>query len=141
MAKIRTFVDSGVLISAARGDDQLSEAAFAILDDPNRVLISSQFVRLEVLPKAKFNKRREEAAFYDMFFESLTRGRLVGVSRSLVQSALEEAARAGLSAVDALHVAAARRARCTELVTAEKPGKPVFRVARLTVLTIRRNLG
>jgi len=137
LAKIRTFIDSGALIAAARGDDQLSEAALAILDDPDRVLFSSDFVRLEVLPKAKHHKRRGESAFYEAFFESLTHGRLVTASRALVQSALDEAVRAGLSAMDALHVAAARHARCEQLVTAEKRSKPLFRVLRLSVRTIR----
>ncbi|RJP37074.1 MAG: hypothetical protein C4547_06460 [Phycisphaerales bacterium] len=39
--------------------------------------------------------------------------------------------------VDALHVAAARRSRCKEFVTAEKPDKLPFRVGRPTVRTIR----
>lgn len=38
---------------------------------------------------------------------------------------------------DALHIAAAKRAACDEFVTAEKPTKPLFRVAGIQVTTIR----
>lgn len=137
MAKVRTFIDSGILIAASRGTDELSAAALAILDDPNRVLVSSEFVRLEVLPKAKFHKRRAEVAFYETFFNALDRSRVVAISRALVAAALHEAVRSGLSAVDALHVAAANRAKCEELWTTERPEKPLFRVRRLVVRTIR----
>lgn len=137
MAKVRTFIDSGILIAAARGGGQLSEAALAVLDDPARTFVSSDFVRLEVLSKAKFHKRRDEAALYQTFFDSLGRSCLVAASKGLMAAALEEAVRVGLSAVDALHVAAAKRARCHELYTAEGADKPLFRVQGLAVRTIR----
>jgi hypothetical protein len=40
-----------------------------------------------------------------------------------------EAARCGLAAMDALHVAAAFLLKADELVTTEKPGKPMYRTA------------
>lgn len=63
--------------------------------------------------------------------------RTVKASSSLVALAEKEAEQAGLSAVDALHVAAAKKAKCHELITAEKPDKPLFRVRDLTIQTIR----
>jgi hypothetical protein len=48
----RTFIDTGVLIAAARGQNDFAARAMAILDDPNREFASSIFVKLEVLPKA-----------------------------------------------------------------------------------------
>ncbi len=39
--KIRTFVDSGVLITAARGSGESANDALAILDDPDREFVSS----------------------------------------------------------------------------------------------------
>ena len=42
-----TFVDSGVLIAAARGQPELQEPASAVLVDPIREFASSDFVRLE----------------------------------------------------------------------------------------------
>lgn len=135
--RLRTFIDSGVLIVAARGNDALSGKALAILEDPSREFVSREFVRLEVLPKAKYHKRREEVSFYETFFAALGRGRLVAISKALVHSALDEASRAGLGPVDALHVAAAKRSRCKEFFTTEKPEKPLFRVAGLVIRSLR----
>jgi len=67
---IITFLDAGVLIAAARGNYDVSAQAMAVLDDPDRLFASSDFVRLEVLPKAVFNRRADEAEFYTAFFSS-----------------------------------------------------------------------
>ena len=56
-----TFIDAGVLIAAARGRTEVSAQAMAVLDDPDRTFASSEFVRLEVLPKALFNRNVDEA--------------------------------------------------------------------------------
>ncbi len=138
MKRIWTFVDASLLIAAARGRDDISDRALAILDDPRRSFVTSDFVRLEVLPKAIFHRQREETRFYLAFFAGV---RSVRSAATLVSLAQTEAEHAGLSAVDALHVAAAKKAKCQELVTAEKPGKPLFRVRGLTVITIRPEAG
>lgn len=65
---ITTYIDSGVLIAAARGDADLSPIALSYLADPNREYITSDYVRLEVLPKAVFHRRQEEVDFYNEFF-------------------------------------------------------------------------
>ena len=72
-----TFVDAGVLIAAARGQADVSARAMAILDDPNRSFASSNFVRLEVLPKALFNRKTTEAEFYNEFFRAVSPGPLI----------------------------------------------------------------
>ena len=72
---IITFVDAGVLIAAARGITEVSAQAMAILDDPDRSFASSEFVRLEVLPKALFNRKSDEAEFYFEFFHAVSTGR------------------------------------------------------------------
>lgn len=41
----RTFIDSGVLIVAARGEGAIAERALAILEDPNREFASSVFLK------------------------------------------------------------------------------------------------
>ncbi len=135
MAKTRTFIDAGVLIAAARGTHELAERALEVLDDPDRYFVISDFVQLEVLPKAVFNKQDAEADFYRTFFQSAQR--TVKSSSTLVAEAQAEAEQAGLSAIDALHVAAAKRANCAELLTAEKPTKPLFGVSGVTVTSIR----
>lgn len=71
MAKIRTFVDSNVLIAAACGREHLAGRAFAILNDPERDFVTSDFVRLETLPKAKFHKQDAEAQFYKESLEMM----------------------------------------------------------------------
>jgi len=109
MAKTRSFIDAGVLLCAARGSDELSDRATAILDDPERRLITSDFVRLEVLPKAICYKNKDEAEFHEAFFRRAHRN--VRASKLLVELAQREAEFAGLSAIDALHVAAAKQAK------------------------------
>ena len=54
-------------------------------------------------------------------------------SEGLLADALREAGQVPLSAVDAIHVAAARRLKADELVTGEKPGKPLHQVRGIKV--------
>ena len=49
------YVDSGVLLAAARGVDAIAQEAFAVLDDPDVQFASSSYVKLEVLPKVLYN--------------------------------------------------------------------------------------
>ncbi|MGD8453160.1 MAG: type II toxin-antitoxin system VapC family toxin [Phycisphaerae bacterium] len=132
---VRTFVDTGVLIAAFRGDEKLRSAAEQVLDDPDRVFVTSDFVSLELLPKARYNKHADEVAFYQTFLAASTE--TVHASETLIADAHTQAAGAGLAAMDALHVAAARQANAAELVTAERPTKPMFRVGNPTVRSIR----
>jgi len=53
---IRTFLDSGVLIAAARGTGAQGTRALALFNDPDRVFVTSEFVRMEVFPKAIYYK-------------------------------------------------------------------------------------
>jgi predicted nucleic acid-binding protein len=129
-----TFVDSSVLITAARGDSRNSLDALAILDDPDRTFASSAFVRLEVLPKPFFFRRTDESLFYQRFFQSVTRWAPFG--EPLLDEALDIAAQAGLSALDAFHIAAAVAVGADELITAEKPSKPIHRVTGISVRSI-----
>jgi hypothetical protein len=69
---IRTYIDAGVLIAAARGEATIALKALDILDDPNRDFASSIFVKLEVLPKAVHNKNAAESEFYETFFAGVT---------------------------------------------------------------------
>jgi predicted nucleic acid-binding protein len=135
LAKLRTFIDSGVLIIAARGTQELSGRAIAVLADPQRTFITSDFVMLEVLPKAHFHRKSSELEFYEAFFQSAQR--TIRSTAALVTFALEEARLYGLSAVDALHIAAAKRAKCDEFVTTENPTKAIFAVADLLVTSLR----
>jgi len=42
------FVDAGVLIAAARGDDEISERTMEVLDNPEVSFASSIFVKLDL---------------------------------------------------------------------------------------------
>ena len=44
MAKLRTFIDSGVLLAAFKAGGELAENALAVLGDPERQFVSSDFV-------------------------------------------------------------------------------------------------
>ena len=47
----RTYLDAGILIAAWQARDPLGARALAILDDPERQLVVSEAVWLEVMPK------------------------------------------------------------------------------------------
>jgi predicted nucleic acid-binding protein len=123
-----TFIDAGVLIAAMRGG-VMQQQALAVLTDPSRTFASSLFVMLEVLPKPVYYKHTNEAAFYQAFFSNAVTV-WATCDEALVQAT-------GLAALDALHVAAARRVGAEELVTSEGPTKPLQRARDLNVVTIQ----
>jgi len=131
----RTFLDAGVLIAAARGQDTASIAALKILDDQSREFVSSPFVKLEVIPKAVYNGKTNEAEFYEAFFDSVCfwEDDLAGIVSAGETIALSF----GLSAMDSLHVAAAVLSRSEELVTTERQSKPIHRVRGIRVTSIQ----
>lgn len=135
----RTYVDSGVLIWAARGHPPNAQRAFEILDDPGRSFASSTFVKLEVIPEATYPAQWDEVAFYEEFFKRTEAW--VDASDNLAQAALSQALQHGLSAMDALHVASALAAQADELVTAERVTKPIHRVSEIRVIAIRQGAG
>jgi predicted nucleic acid-binding protein len=130
----RTFLDAGVLIAAIRGTPEIAGRAMELMNDPERLFVSSDFVQLEVLPKAVYFRQEAEASFYMTYFASVTE--MVPVSQGLVSEASEQAQRSGMAAMDALHVAAAQAGKADEFITVERPGKPLFRVEGLTVQTL-----
>lgn len=129
--KRRVFLDTGVLIAAATGTDEVSQRAFAVIDDPDAEFVSSVFIQLETIPQATYNQRRDEVAFYVDFFRSVAAW--ADPSRDLTNSALHQATKHGLGAMDSLHVAAALACQADEIVTTEKPTKPFGRVTDVPV--------
>ena len=129
------FIDSGVLIAASQGKEDVAKKAFVIFNDPDIDFASSNFVQLETLPKPTYLKKDDEVKFYEEFFSKVSAW--AQISHTLAQSAMEEAIKNGLGAVDALHIAAAIQCRADEFVTAEKPEKPLFRVSDIPVRSIR----
>ena len=127
---IRTFLDAGVLIAAVRGQEDEAARALAILEDPERSFIASDFLRMEVLPKAIYYQRPAEVALYERFF---SQARLISVSAALVTQAYTEACTYGLSALDALHVTVAKAGGAEEFITTERPAAPLFRVTGMVI--------
>jgi hypothetical protein len=130
---LKTFLDSGVLLHAWRGE-ALSGAAMQIIDDDTREFFTSQMVRLELLPKARFEKRPREAAFYESHFADCAGSQ--PLSQELGLEAERLAIRHGMAGPDALQIAAAIRQGVEEFYTSEKPGKPMFRVNELRVVSL-----
>ena len=128
---IRTFLDSGVLLSAARSIVRDRERVLRLLEDPDRAFVTSPFVYLELIPKTVFFKRNLERAFYDEYFRAATWFRDL---YRIEAAAKEEACKCGLAAVDALHLAAAHLAGAEEFVTTERPGKPMYRSSLVRVV-------
>ncbi len=133
---MRTFLDSGVLLTAWRGRD--ADSALSVMEDPQREFCTSQLVKLELLPKPTFFKQKAEAEFYQTHFRA-AKGE-EPLSRELGEKAAELASQYGIAAMDALHLAAAIRQGANEFITAEKPGKPMFRVQGIAVRSIHARL-
>jgi predicted nucleic acid-binding protein len=134
MTERRTYLDANVLIAAWTGDAETRAWARAVLDDPRRRLVVSDFVRLEVLPKPSFHRKPLELAFMQTLLAS---AETVPVSTDLIQQALALAGRFDLSPLDALHLAAAAVAGVDELVTLERPEKPLCRQTEVRVISLR----
>lgn len=130
----RTYLDAGVLISAAPGTEVDSRRADAVFDDPNRFFLASIFVRREVEPKAIYYRNDDEVAFYENYFAVV--GAWADPPETVIRRAEDEARRFGLSALDALHVAAAVLLGADELVTTERPRKPIHRVTGVHVVRL-----
>lgn len=134
MRTMRTFVDAGVLIVAARGAGEHAERALSVLDDPGREFVSSPLLKLEVLPKPLYFRRKEEVEFYETFFSAVCAW--APLSAELSEQAFALASRHGLAGMDALHVAAALTLGAEEMVTTERRTSPLFRVPGLAITSI-----
>lgn len=126
MSRRKTYLDSGVLITAFQGTQSVSIRANQILNDENREFASSRFVQLEVLPKAIFNKQQDETEFYETFFNAVIYW--ATDLEQIIQNAQQIASTYGLAAMDAIHVAAALQIQADQLITTEKLTKPIHRV-------------
>ena len=122
------------MLLAWRGEAALKIKAATVLTDINRHFISSDFVKLELLPKAVYHKNQSERLVYEMFFDRVQEW--VDDSKQLVAEALKVGAHYGLNSLDALHVAAALMAGADEFITAERPTSPLSRVQGVRVVSL-----
>lgn len=121
-----TYLDTGVLISAFAGTDEVAAKAFELLDDENRKFVASEFLKIELIPKPTFNKQTEALEFYNTYFEN-TVG-IQDITQELVQAAFELACEHGLGGIDAMHFQSAVMMNASEFYTKEKATKPFFRI-------------
>lgn len=137
MSKRRVYVDACILITAFKGDTaELSDAAIALLEDPDIDRLFSRVTELEVLPFPTFHKKHEEQAFYQEFFTAAVR---VACTEETLDAALDIATRNGLTLGDALHVACAIKAQADELVTLEKRTRlPSAPAAGIPIRSLRK---
>ncbi|MBD2438916.1 PIN domain-containing protein [Nostoc sp. FACHB-110] len=131
---IRTFIDAGVLIYAARSQGDIAEKALQILEDENREFASSIFLKLEVLPKAIYNQQKTEVKFYEAFFDEVSYW--ANDINSIIEIAYEESSKFGVGAMDALHIASAISVKATEFITNEKPEKSIHRTQSIKMISI-----
>ncbi len=131
--KIRTFVDANVLIRATNiGEASLIYKIIVLLKDPRREFIANDLLELEVLPKPTYNKQRGSVQFCQDFFARCVRR--IETDGALVKMAFDEACRLGLSAADAIHLATAHAAGAQELISLEKPTKPMYKSKLVKVI-------
>ncbi|OAB57489.1 nucleic acid-binding protein [Phormidium willei BDU 130791] len=131
---IRTFVDAGVLIYAARAENEMAELSLQILEDDQREFASSIFLKLEVLPKAIHHQQSSEIKFYETFFDAVIYW--ANDINTIIEQAYRESSQFGLGAMDALHIAAAVSVGATEFITNEKPQKSIHRTRSIKVISI-----
>ena len=132
---IRTYLDANALIAAYRGNDEAGQAAFDIIDDPQREFVGSTLLRMETLAHAKYSKRPEECKFYETFFQNT-----VGwatIDETLFAVAEAECIAHDVHADDAIHLAAAYSMGAQEFISGEKKTMPLYRTKLIKTVCIR----
>lgn len=130
----RTYLDTGVLIEAARAKGPRSEATLRLLRDSDRVFLSSPYLDLELLPQVIKHRVREQKEFLETYLASTERIEDWAV---IFRVAFREASRSPVSGMDALHVAAAYLLKTDEFITTEKPGRAIYQNSLVPVLYLR----
>jgi len=103
--------------------------------DANRQFLTSDAIKLELLPKPFFEKHHSEIQFYNEHFDTAAASE--PFSAALWAEAFTLAKKHGLAATDSLHIAAAIRLGAKEFITSESPGKPIFRVQGIKVISLQ----
>jgi len=134
MSKRATYLDSSVLLAACTRNDEIGKRALEILDDPDRSFVLSDAVRLEIYPKAIYQKQHDEIDFYEAVF---LRSQDLKWCTDTLYRAHDLAKKHGIAAMDAIHLAIALDAAVDEFITAEKSTKPMFRVTELSISSIQ----
>jgi predicted nucleic acid-binding protein len=115
MDKTRTYLDANVILNALESDEAISAIALEIIEDPDKTLLVSDYLWLEVRPKMGYYNQTAQAAFVDEIFNA---AEMIPSDKDLLT----------IAKTIGLHVAAALKGNADELITFEKPGKPFFRI-------------
>ena len=134
---LRIYPDTCVFIAALAGEVQGDTSILNFFYSEDRKLLTSCFVYLEVLPKPIFNRKFEHVERVKALFSQCDE--IIEIHDDVVCHAMHLSSKYDLSAMDALHVAAAIEGRADEFVTMEKPTKPLFRVEELRVVSLYRS--
>jgi len=135
MSKTKTFVDSNVLITAFQGIEEIWQKAMEVIDDPERDFIVSDYLKLEVIPQPTFHQRYEEIQFMETFLDNAAE--YVRANDQITNEALTLACQYSLGAKDALHAGTAILSKADELITLEKPEKPLCQIKEIAVVSLR----
>ena len=141
MAKLKTFLDANIVITAFGGLPPHRLAAMAVLQDAGRALLVSDYLRLELIARPAYRsnlsdrqeaaKARAELQFMLEFFSGPVEE--IPASPAMTRAAIDLASRYGLGAMDALHLGAAISAGADEFLTGDRK---LQRVREINVRTI-----
>src|SRR4051812_44664913 len=115
MSPIRTYLDSNVLIRAALGNQITSQRAIEIIDDADRVFVSSHFSKMETLPTAMKKPVRSEEEFYLTFYSQVIEW-AVNLEQ-IIDDAIHLAGNSSIKIIDACHIIAAISLGTDEFIT------------------------
>lgn len=130
-----TYLDSGVLIALAQGNEDRHTAARLLVADAARSFASSDMIWLETVPQAPFRGGGPVAAIYEAYFSRRV-AVYISINADLVREARRLAAQTGVAGADAINAAAALRSGAAEFITTEKATKPLFRLTGIKVFRL-----
>ena len=90
-------------------------------------------IRHEGLPKAVYRRNAEEIDYFRFAFSKISKW--VTVDDTLIEDAIRLGERYDVVNLDALYLAAAIRGGAERFVTTERPGKPLYRVREIKVVS------
>lgn len=135
MSEILTFLDAGVILSAARTSSSYRLKALTIIADPRRKFVTSDFVKLETTLKCDYHGYQQQLEFYEDIFENVDI--FLTDAEPIISGAYQVGKKYGLNAMDALHVSAAVIAQADEFVTTERPNSPFQNVRGIKILSLQ----
>ena len=129
----RAYIDTCVFIDAIKGSKPHWQQALALFTDPGRELVSSQLIRLGLLPGPTFGKNANEVQNIESLLGAISVW--VEVDDDLIREAVKIGCDHGVAGVDAVHCAAAKLAGAC-LITSERVGTPMHRVKDLITIHV-----